>query len=31
MFSDFENNLREMGFGDIAVNKNGIIYKSIWR
>jgi cytochrome b pre-mRNA-processing protein 3 len=21
MFSDFENNLREMGFGDIAVNK----------
>ena len=21
MFNDFENNLREMGFGDIAVNK----------
>jgi len=21
MFHDFENNLREMGFGDIAVNK----------
>ena len=21
MFSDFDNNLREMGFGDIAVNK----------
>ena len=21
MFTDFENNLREMGFGDIAVNK----------
>ena len=21
MFADFENNLREMGFGDIAVNK----------
>ena len=21
MFKDFENNLREMGFGDVAVNK----------
>ena len=26
MFSDFENNLREMGFGDIAVNKKMKIF-----
>ena len=30
MFNDFENNLREMGFGDIAVNKkNESFYQSI--
>ena len=26
MFNDFENNLREMGFGDIAVNKKMKIF-----
>ena len=26
MFGDFENNLREMGFGDIAVNKKMKIF-----
>ena len=28
MFSDFENNLREMGFGDIAVNKKMKVFIS---
>ncbi len=28
MFSDFENNLREMGFGDVAVNKKMKVFIS---
>ena len=28
MFKDFENNLREMGFGDVAVNKKMKVFIS---